>query len=152
MGVEAAVGAHGELPAGPAVAHPAHLSQEVGGAASGVGAALPGVRRRYGQQRVIAPLAGVAVVAGAFLGQTVCLADGGVQVNGQGRVARSGPSRPGPGQHSRPGPLADMSPSETAQEGPQGGWRLDRPPRVRAVPPVRRRRSMQSPPASRATS
>ena len=41
VGVEAAVGAHGELPAGPAVAHPAHrLPQEVGGAASGVGAAL----------------------------------------------------------------------------------------------------------------
>ena len=41
VGVEAAVGPHRELPAGPAVAHPAHrLPQEVGGAAGGVGAAL----------------------------------------------------------------------------------------------------------------
>ena len=77
---------------------------------------------------MIAPLAGVAVVAGAFLGQPIGFADGGVQVNGQGRVARSGPSRPGPGQQlpAHPVQLADMSPSETAQEGPQGGWHLDR--------------------------
>ena len=73
MGVEAAVGAHGELPAGPAVAHPAHrLTQEVGGAASGVGAALaqPGHQHLagasgHGQQRVIAPLAGVAMASPA---------------------------------------------------------------------------------------
>ena len=106
VGVEAAVGAHGELPAGPAVAHPAHrLPQEVGGAASGVGAALAQPGHQHvagtggnGQQRVIAPLAGVAVVAGAFLGQPIGLADGGVQVDGQRPVAGSGPSRPGPGQ------------------------------------------------------
>ena len=40
VGIEAAVGTHGELPAGPAVANPAHrFTQEVGGAASGVGPA-----------------------------------------------------------------------------------------------------------------
>ena len=140
VGVAAAVGAHGELPAGPAVAHPAHrLPQEVGGAASRVGSALAQPRHQHvagtgpsspgpGQQRVIAPLAGVAVAARPFLDQTIGLADGGVQVNGQGRVARSGPSRPGPGQQlpAHPVQLADMSPPETAQERPQGGWRLDR--------------------------
>ena len=37
MGVEAAVGPHRELPAGPSVAHPPHrFTQEVGGATSGV--------------------------------------------------------------------------------------------------------------------
>ena len=48
VGVEAAVGAHGELPAGPAVAHPAHrLPQEVGGTASGVGPALTQPRHQH---------------------------------------------------------------------------------------------------------
>ena len=71
--------------------------------------------------------AGVAVVARPFLGQTVGLADGGVQVDGQRPVAGSGSSRPGPGQQLPADPiqLADMAPPETAQEGPQGGWRLD---------------------------
>ena len=81
MGVEAAVGAHGELPAGPGVADPAHrLPQEVGGAASGVGAALAQPRHQHlagasghGQQWVIAPLAGVAMVARALLGQTIAI-------------------------------------------------------------------------------
>ena len=75
-----------------------------------------------GQQRVIAPLAGVAVVAGAFLDQPIGLADGGVQINGERPVAGSGPSRPGPCQQlpAHPIQLADMSPPETAQEGPQG--------------------------------
>ena len=41
VGLEAAVGPHSELPPGPRVANPAHrFPQEVGGAASGVGAAL----------------------------------------------------------------------------------------------------------------
>ena len=74
MSVEAAVGPHRELSAGPAVAHPPHrFTQEVGGAASGVGPALaqPGHQHLpgascHGQQRVIAPLAGVAVVARAL--------------------------------------------------------------------------------------
>ena len=79
-GIEAAVGPHRELSPGPAVAHPSHrLTQEVGGAPSGVGAALTQPRHQHvagsggnGQQRVIKPLlAGVAVVAGAFLGQTM---------------------------------------------------------------------------------
>ena len=90
VGVEAAVGPHRELSPGPGVAHPSHrLPQEVGGAPSGVGPALtqPGHQHLAGsggdgQQRVIAPLAGVAVVAGTLLGQTVGLADGGVQVDG----------------------------------------------------------------------
>ena len=41
-GCRSAVSAHRELPAGPSVANPPHrLPQEVGGAAGGVGAALP---------------------------------------------------------------------------------------------------------------
>ena len=67
MSVEAAVGPHRELSPGPGVAHPPHrFTQEVGGAAGGVGAALaqPGHQHVAGaggdsQQRVIAPLAPV---------------------------------------------------------------------------------------------
>ena len=79
VGIEAAVGPHRELSPGPGMAHSAHrLPQEVGGAASGVGAALPEPGHQHlagagghGQQGVIAPLAGVAVVAGTLLGQAV---------------------------------------------------------------------------------
>ena len=83
--------------------------------------------RGHGQQRVIAPLARVAVVARPLLGQTVCLADRRIQVDGEWRVAGSGPSRPGPCQQLAADPiqLADVAPPEAAQEGPQGGWRLD---------------------------
>ena len=51
---------------------------------------------------------------------------------------------------AHPVQLANVAPTEAAQEGSQGGWRLDLPPRVRAVPPVRNASasSMQSPPAS----
>ena len=79
MSVEAAVGPHRELSAGPGVAHPAHhLTQEVGGAPNGVGAALAQPGHQHiagaggnGQQRVIPPRSGVAVVARSLLGQTV---------------------------------------------------------------------------------
>ena len=79
VGIEAAVGPHRELSPGPGVAHPPHrLAQEVGGAPCGVGAALAQPGHQHvpgaggdGQQRVIAPLAGIAVVARALLGQTV---------------------------------------------------------------------------------
>ena len=135
VGVEAAVGPHRELPPGPAVAHPPHrLTQEVGGAAGGVGPALAQPGHQHvsgaggnGQQRVIAAGAGIAVVARSLLGQSVGLADGRVQVDGQGRVAGSGPSGPGPGQQlaAHAVELTDMPPPEAAQEGPQGGWRLD---------------------------
>ena len=49
------------------------------------------------------------------------------QVDGQGRVAGSGPSGPGPGQQlaAHAVELTDMPPPEAAQERPQGGWRLD---------------------------
>ena len=63
MGIEAAVGPHSELPAGPSVANPPHrFTQEVGGAAGGVGPALAQPGHQHiagsggdGQQRVIAP-------------------------------------------------------------------------------------------------
>ena len=79
---------------------------------------------------MIAPLAGVAVMAGTLLAQAVGLADGGVQVNGQGPVAGSGPSGPGPGQQlpADPGQLPDVAPPEAAQEAAQGGRGLDHTP------------------------
>ena len=119
VGVEAAVSPHRELPSGASVAYSPHrLTQKVGGAPNGVGAALAQPSHQHvagsggnGQQRVIASLAGVAVVACPLLGQTVGLADGGVQVDGQGRVAGSGPSRPGPCQQLPADPiqLADVA-------------------------------------------
>ena len=145
MGVEAAVGPHCELSPGPAVAHPPHrFPQEVGGAAGGVGAALTQPGHQHvagsggnGQQRVIAPLAGIAVVAGALLGQSVGLADRRIKVDGERCVAGSGPSRPGLGQQlpAHPVQLADMAPPETAQEGAQGGGRLDRAAQGAGCPP-----------------
>ena len=95
----------------------------MGGAPSGVGATFPEPGHQHiagaggdGQQRVIAPLAGVAVVAGAFLAQTVGLADGGVQVDGQLPVAGSRSGTPSPCQQlsALPIQLADMTPPETA--------------------------------------
>ena len=135
VGIEAAVGPHRELPPDPGMAYPSHrLPQEVGGAASGVGAALtqPGHQHLtsasgHGQQGVIAPGTGVAMVAGPLLGQPVGLADGRVQVDGQRSIAGSRPCRPGPGQQlaAHLVQLADMAPKEAAQEGTQGGWALD---------------------------
>ena len=73
-------------------------------------------------------MAGVVVALRAFLGQTKGLANGGVQVDGQGSTARSPTSRPGSRQQfpAHPVQLADVAPAETPQEGAQGGWRLDR--------------------------
>ena len=120
---------------GAGVAHPSHrLPQEVGGTASGVGPALAQPAHQHiagsggdSQQRVIAPLAGIAVVACPFLVQSIGLANGGIEVDGQRRVAGSGPSGPGPCQQlpAHPVQLADVAPAEAAQEGAQGGWRLD---------------------------
>ena len=121
-----------------------HLPQEVGGAAGGVGPALAQPGHQHvsgaggdGQQRVVAALAGIAVVAGALLGQSVGLADGGVQVNGQGPVAGSRPGLPSPGQQlaAHPVELTDVAPPEAAQEGAQGGWRLDRAAQGAGRPP-----------------
>ena len=61
VGVEAAVGPHRELSSGPAVANPSHrLTQEMAGT-RGAGAGGDG------QQRMVAPCTGVAVVAGPSL-------------------------------------------------------------------------------------
>ena len=90
MSVEPAVGPHRELSPGSTVAHPPHrLTQEVGGAPGGVGAALaePGHQHLagsggHGQQRVIASLASVAMVSSPLLGQpvaTLCPVFGPVQ-------------------------------------------------------------------------
>ena len=135
MSVEAAVGPQGELPAGASVAHPPYrLPQEVGGAAGGVGAALAQPGHQHvagaggdGQQRVIAPLAGVAMVSRPLLVQSVGLADGRVQVDGEWRVAGSRSGLPCACQQlaAHPVQLTDMAPAKAAQEGAQGGWRLD---------------------------
>ena len=69
--VEAAVGSHGELTRGSGVAHPTHcLPQEVSSAPRRVGSSLAQPTHQHvagsggdGEERVIAPLAGVAVVA-----------------------------------------------------------------------------------------
>ena len=123
VGIEAAVGPHRELAPGSAVAHPPHrFTQEVGSAAGGVGDS----RRRAtdvagaggdGQQRVIAPRTGVAVVAGALLGQSVGLADRRIKVDGEWCVAGSGTGLPDPGQQlaAHPVQLADMAPPEAAR-------------------------------------
>ena len=125
-------------PLAPAVANPAHrLTEEVGGTASGIGAALaqPGHQHVAGaggdsQQGVIAAHAAVAVVAGTLFGQSVGLADGGIQVDGQRPIGRV---RPAAAQARASNPrltrsqLADVAPPEAAQEGSQGGGSLDRP-------------------------
>ena len=98
VGVVAAVGPHRELTRGTGVAHPAHrLPPEVAGAPSGVGAALAQPCHQHvagsgghGQDRVIAPLAGVVVALRTLLAPPKGLADGGVQVDGQRSVAGSG--------------------------------------------------------------
>ena len=109
--------------AGPALAEPGH--QHVAGSGG------------HGQQRVIAPLAGVTMMAGALLGQAVGFADGGVQVDGEWCVAGSRPSGPDPRQQlpAHPIQLADVAPPEAAQEGPQGGGRFERAPQHRGGPP-----------------
>ena len=124
MGVEAAVGPHRELSSGPTIAYSPHrLPQEVGGAAGGVGPSLAETGHQHlagtgghGQQRMITPLAGVAVMAGSLLAQAVGLADGGVQVDGEWRVAGSCSGLPGPCQQlaAHPVQLADVPPAEAA--------------------------------------
>ena len=138
VGIEAAVGTHGELPA--AVAKPFHAG--MGGAASGVGPALAQPGHQHvagaggdGQQRVIAPLAGIAVVACALLGQRRAWWSPG-QWSGARRRVPPRPAKPGPATRGSPGRVDGRCPTV--------------PPRVLAVPPVRNTSaaSMQSPPAS----
>ena len=135
MSVEAAVGPHGEWSGGPSVAHPAHrFPQEVGDAPGGVGPALAQSGHQHvagasghGEERVIAPLAGVIVATGALLAETVGLADGGIKIKGQRSVTGSGASSPSPSQHlpAHPVQLAHVTPPEAAQEGSQRGRRLN---------------------------
>ena len=147
VGIEAAVSPHGELAPGSAVAHPPHrltqevgvaaggvgppLAQEVGVAAGGVGPPLAQAGHQHvagaggdGQQRVIAPRTGVAVVAGTLLGQSVGLADRRIKVDGEWCVARACSGLPGPG------PATPGSPGLVGGHGPTGscagrcpGWR-----------------------------
>ena len=121
--------------------------RKLGRASGRVGAALTqpchqhvAGARGHGEDRVIASLAGVPVVASSLLAQPVGLAEGGVQVGGQRTVAGSGPCGPRPGQQlpAHPVQLPRVAPPETPQEGPQGGWRLDHTPQHprRPAPPA----------------
>ena len=135
MVVEAAVGAHRELPARSGSADPAHrLTQEVRGAAGGVGAALAQPRHQHvtrpgrnGEQRVIAAHARVAVLPGALLRQAVGLAERRIEVDRERRRARSRSGRPAAGEQlaAEAVELADVAPAEAAQEDTEGGRRLD---------------------------
>ena len=90
----------------PAAAHPAHrLTQEVRCAPGGVGSTLSQPGHQHvagscgnGHKRVIASLAGVVVAVSALLAQSVGLADGGVQVDGQRLIAGTRAGGPGPRQ------------------------------------------------------
>ena len=139
MDVETAVRPYSQWSGGSGVAHSDHrLAQGIGSAPSRVGASLAQPCHQYvagaggdGQQRVIAPLVRlwrIVVALGAFLGQPIGLTDGGVQVDDQRLVARSGPSRSGPIQQlmAHPVQLAHVAPLETPQERTQCGRGLDR--------------------------
>jgi hypothetical protein len=69
---------------------------------------------------MVAKHPGVAV-GGATLVVAVDLADGGIQVNGHGPIARAGTGRPRPAHESLGNSveLADVAEGEAAQEGPQ---------------------------------
>ena len=144
VGIEAAVGPRRERSRGTGVAHSRHrLPQEVGCAPGGVGSALAQSCHQHvsgsggnGQQRMIAPLAGVVVLARSLLCQSVGLADRRVYVDRQRRVLGACPGVPGARQQlpAHPVQLSHMSPPETAQEGPQRGWSLDHTTQYRGGP------------------
>jgi len=98
VGLEARVGPHRQLARGPGGADPAdRLGQEVGGAPDGVGPTLAQARHEHvagagrdREERVIAPDAGVPVVEGTLLGETVRLADRRVEIDREGSRAGSG--------------------------------------------------------------
>ena len=71
--------------------------------------------------------AGVAMVSRTLLVQSIGLADGRIQVDGKRRIAGSCPGLPCACQQlaAHAVELTDVPPPEAAQEGPQGGWRLD---------------------------
>ena len=107
--VEAAVGPHGELTGGSGVAHAAQrLPQEVGGAPRRVGSALAQSGHQHvagasgdGEQRMIAPHAGVVVALRPLLGRAVGLAHSGVQtVESRSMVSGSAPG-PAPADQAR---------------------------------------------------
>ena len=78
-------------------------------------------------QRVIPPRADRTVVACPILGYAVGFADGRIQVDGQRRVAGSCPVVPCACQQlaAHAVELTEVAPAKAAQEGAQGGWRLD---------------------------
>ena len=131
VGVEAAVGPHGERSGGSGIAHSADgFPQEVGGAPGGVGPSLA----QPGHQHVAGSGGDGQQVGDSPAGRCSCggapppwsdrrshrwwSPDGGVQVDGQRIIARSGPSGPGPGQRlsAHPIQLPHVAPPETAQE------------------------------------
>ena len=121
-------------PARAGLPHPPDgLAQEVGGPPHGVGASLAQAGHehvaragRHREEGVIAAHTGVAVVAGTLLLQAVRLADGGVEIDGEGRGARPGAGSPGAGEEQPADlvELAHVAPAEAAQERAEGGRRL----------------------------
>ena len=137
MGVEAAVGPHSP---GPAVAHPPHRFPQSGRRRGRCwrGPQQPGHQHVAGSGGNPAagdsPACGIAVVAGALLGQrsrrSSIKVDGAVR-----RWVRPQPPRPGPAAPGSPGPVGHGPTGNCAGRCP--GWRAPLPPRMRAVPPVR---------------
>ena len=94
-------------------------------------AAEPSARRRFRRRR---PAAG-----GSPVGQPVALADGGVKVDGQRIIARSGASRPGPSQQlpAHPLQLPDVAPRKLRRKVPSVDGALTTQPGACSVPPAR---------------
>src|SRR5450759_4455437 len=79
--------------------------------------------RDHGEERMVAAHARVGEAAAALLGEAVGLAYGGVDINGEGCVSRSGPGTPGAGKHKTGDSvqLAGVTEGERAQVGAEGG-------------------------------
>ena len=153
MGVEAAVGPHGQWSGGAGVPHSVDgLAQEVGGAAGPPEADWPSLSRPCrqhvagpssdGEERMIAPLAGVSVLARARLAQTVGL----VRLRRMESRSMVNGSLPGPA----PGPQARASACRLTRSNcrawPRRKLRRNVPsvdgaftvqPSTRSVPPAR---------------
>lgn len=135
MAIEARVGAHREWPRPSGSAHPADgLGQEARGTADGVRASLAQAGHEHitaagcdREQRVVAANVGIRVMPGALLLQAVRLADGRVEVDGQGTITGSGTRRPCPSERlpADSVELAHVAPAEAAQERAQRGGCLD---------------------------
>ena len=135
VGVEATVGPHRELPAGPAVAAPAPPFHAGSGRRHGrcwpgpraAGTSAPRRCRRQwpaaGDSRGRRYSRGGALPPWPVHRSRRWSSPG--RWSGASRRVRPQRPRPGPTTGGSPGRVDGHAPSEAAQEGPQGGWRLD---------------------------